>query len=245
RNVVDLPFWLALARREAPRRVLEIGAGTGRLTIPLAREGARSGFRVTGVEAEAPMLRRAQERRAAEPDAVREALQLVAGDVRSLDLAEQFDLALLPYGVAHHLLEIEDQVAAWRAVRRHLRRDGLLCVDLNMPEPTLLACAVDGSARSVDMDVDDHQGHHLRRSVASRYSLSRQLLMHAYRYESDQPGGERHCYRSDFAMHVFFPREVQLLCLLTGYRVEQLNGSYEGEPFGDRSRLLIVQARAA
>jgi hypothetical protein len=46
-------------------------------------------------------------------------------------------------------------------------------------------------------------------------------------------------------MHVFFPREIELLCRLAGYKVEELIGSYTGEPFGDDSPQLIALARAA
>jgi len=104
----DLPFWLNLLAREHPRRVLEVGCGTGRLTIPLARAGSGQGFHVTGMDAEGAMLRRARERAQCEPDTVRTALRLLPGDVRELRLHERFDVIVLPFGVAHHLLTLEE-----------------------------------------------------------------------------------------------------------------------------------------
>jgi SAM-dependent methyltransferase len=244
RAVDDLPFWEALIRREAPRSVLEVGCGTGRLSIPLARLAARERFKLTGLEAERPMLARARQRLRAEPPTVREALQLVEGDVRTLALPGPFEMALLPYGVAHHLLDLDEQLAAWRALRRHLNAGGVLCVDLTAPDMAVLGTAVAGTRRHLDMDVSGDHGRRLRRSVASRYAPATQLLTHAYQYESVRQDGEQRRYRSDFAMHVYFPREIALLCRLTGFAIERLFGSYAGEPFDDRSRLLIVQARA-
>ena len=106
-DVRDLPFWLDLLQQEHPRRVLEVGCGTGRLTVPLARAGARSGFTVTGLDPEAEMLTRADTLAAAEAAATRAALRFVQGDVRALDLDEQHDVVLMPYGAAHHLLGLD------------------------------------------------------------------------------------------------------------------------------------------
>lgn len=245
RQVEDLPFWLEVVRRETPRRVLEIGCGTGRLTIPLGREGWRRGFHVTGLEAEQPMLERARRCWEDEPERARKALSLVHGDVRSLDLPGTFDLVLMPYGVAHHLLTLDDQEQAFRAVRRHMRPGGLFCVDVGAPDMQFLARATAACTdRVMDMDVGDRRGRQLRRSVASAYQPAEQLMMHHYRYESDQPGGAHLQYPSDFSMHVYFPRELLLLCRLAGFTVESLSGSYDGEPFNDSSTLLIVAARA-
>ncbi|MGH2409239.1 MAG: class I SAM-dependent methyltransferase, partial [Chloroflexota bacterium] len=68
REVKDLEFWRALLLRERPARVLEVGSGTGRLTLPLARLGAKHGFSMTGLELEPAMIARASERADRERD---------------------------------------------------------------------------------------------------------------------------------------------------------------------------------
>src|SRR6185312_17511979 len=92
----DEVFWSDLVRRERPMRVLEIGCGTGRLTIPLAREGARLGFTVTGLDTEAAMLDRAREHLRDEPADVQRAVRFVQDDARDLTSAgavdERFDV---------------------------------------------------------------------------------------------------------------------------------------------------------
>jgi len=49
----DVVFYVGLARSLHPKSVLELACGTGRIAVPLAEEGARSGFNVVGLDSEA------------------------------------------------------------------------------------------------------------------------------------------------------------------------------------------------
>ena len=77
----DLPFWLSLAEREAGP-VVEWGAGTGRISIPLAA----SGQEVTTVEISGRMVERGKEKS--------ERVAWIAGDMRSVDPGRRSCLAL-------------------------------------------------------------------------------------------------------------------------------------------------------
>ena len=244
KKVDDVPFWLEVLREAEPRQVLEIGCGTGRLTIPFAREGAQRGFSVTGLDAEQSMLDRAAMRIQAEPAAVRHAVRLVQGDVRDPRLDGCFDTVIMPYGAAHHLLEIDEQIAAFTSVRQHMPKGALFCIDVAAPQLDELAPAQKVTSRRQDIDVHAADGRRLRRTVASHYAPATQEALHAYEYEAIDPDGEQRRYRSNFAMHIFYPRELELLCLHSGFQVERIIGSYTGKPFCDDSSLMIAMARA-
>jgi len=245
REVQDLRFWRALLLRERPARVLEIGSGTGRLSLPLAYMGATHGFTVTGLELEPLMIRRAEIHGARERGRLGETLRYIQGDVRSVDLPGQYDVILFPYGAAHHLVSIDDQFAAWRNVRRCLSPGGLFALDLEAPDFLSLARALNGTRIRRDLDVRGQDGRRLARTVTSHYERLTQLATHAFKYHVCGPDGGRGRYASDFAMHVYFPREVELLCRGTGFRVEQVLGSYSWAPFDNQSEVMITLARAA
>jgi hypothetical protein len=50
-------------------------------------------------------------------------------------------------------------------------------------------------------------------------------------------------YVSDFECHVYYPREVDLLFMLTGFEIESRSGDYYGRPLRRTSRQLIVTGR--
>jgi SAM-dependent methyltransferase len=245
----DEAFWSDLVRRERPRRVLEIGCGTGRLTIPLAREGMCSGFTITGLDTEAAMLDRACQHLRAEPEEVQRVVCFIQGDARDLSSvgppAERFDVILAPYGVAHHFLTDEDRLAAWQAAHGRLPPGGLFAVDITMPDAASLAGSQESSPRALDLDVEDVDGRRLRRTVAQRYDATTQRLTMEFQYEVTEPDGSWYAYPSTFVMYVYHLQELTQLFQRTRLTVERLVGSYAGEPYDSGSHQLIALARPA
>ena len=76
----DLGYWESVVRDVAPRRMLELACGTGRLTLPLARLGVAE--ELVALDSSAPFVGRLRERLAEEPEAVRNAVHVVEGDMR-------------------------------------------------------------------------------------------------------------------------------------------------------------------
>jgi SAM-dependent methyltransferase len=249
RRLQDAGFWSDLVGRERPRRVLEVGCGTGRLTIPLTREGVRHGFTVLGLDIEAAMLARAREHLRDEPADVQRAARFIQVDARDLSVVgsrgDRFDVILMPYGVAHHFLASEDQTAAWSAVRGRLAPGGLFAVDITMPDLASLTEAQGGSPRAPDLDVCGADGRHLWRTAARRYDAATRRLAIDFQYEVTEPDGSWYAYPSTFVMYVYTAQELTRLFQCTGFQVERLVGSYAGEPYANDSHQLIALARPA
>ena len=122
----DLPFYARLAA-DAGGPVLELGAGTGRVTEALAR----AGHEVVAVDASPAMLARARERlsSAGRLDRVR----LVEADMRRLDLGGLFPLVIAPFNALMHAYTLDDQDATLAGVVGHLGAGGLFAFDLYAP----------------------------------------------------------------------------------------------------------------
>lgn len=86
----DLEFYLELAK-VAPGPALELGCGTGRLVIPLAREG----IDITGLDLSAPMLAHANRALAREPLETRTRAAFVEGDMTRFHLGREFGLIFI------------------------------------------------------------------------------------------------------------------------------------------------------
>lgn len=142
--------------------ILELGAGTGRLTCELAARG----HAVTGVDIAAAMLTQARARVAGlEPEAAMR-ITLRLGDMTALDLRRTFDLAICPYHTLAHI----PAGAAWRntfaTAARHLPPGGLFAVHLPRLEVMRSLPAIDPSAMVMDRPLED--GRRLRLYVRDR-----------------------------------------------------------------------------
>lgn len=141
----DLPFWERLAG-EYGSPVLDLGAGTGRVSLHLAARG----YDVIAVD-QVPVLAEALVRRAADR-AAEGSVEVVVADVRELTLDRRFPLIVAPMQLMHMLGGAESRRSALRAIAEHLAPGGVFAT-------TVLAEPLPPSGRSEPLpDVRDVEG---------------------------------------------------------------------------------------
>jgi SAM-dependent methyltransferase len=112
----DLPLWEELAGAE-PQNVLDLGCGTGRVAIRLARLG----HRVTGLDLDPSFLEETARRATAHGVEV----DTVAGDARAFDLGRRFDLVLAAMQLVQLFDGSEERLSMLASAAAHLRPGGL------------------------------------------------------------------------------------------------------------------------
>jgi SAM-dependent methyltransferase len=117
----NLDFFLHYARQAG--EALDIGSGTGRIAVPLARAGVR----LACIEPSAAMRREFEHKLDAEPG-LRGRIDLIAGRADEFDLGREFHLAMLS-GCFDHFLDDEERLASLKNIARHVRRGGTLVFD--------------------------------------------------------------------------------------------------------------------
>ena len=116
----DIPFYVKEAL-DSGGDVLELGCGTGRVTIPIAQ----AGINIVGLDFSEAMLDIARSKAEGLPGNSGE-LSLQLGDMRDFDLGRQFSLIIIPFRGFLSLLSVEDEISTLREIRRHLLPDGRL-----------------------------------------------------------------------------------------------------------------------
>ncbi|MGD2173942.1 MAG: class I SAM-dependent methyltransferase, partial [Candidatus Brocadiaceae bacterium] len=124
-----VPFYARLAQQnDGP--VMEVGCGTGRLSVALGREG----FRVVGFDPSREALAIARRRLEEEPEPVQRRVSFLEGDIERFDLGEQFALALLAHSAVFRLSGRHSLLQCFRVLYEHTRPGGTAVVDAVAPE---------------------------------------------------------------------------------------------------------------
>jgi len=223
----DAEYFAGLAAKA--KRVLEVACGTGRLTLPMARAGAR----VTAFDLSPEMLEAAGKHLAAESPATRKRVEFFEGDMRGFDAGEKFPLIVIPFRAFQHLQEVADQLACLRCCAEHLMRQGRLVINLFDPNLRMLAAYLDtqGTAARKLHEVQVEDGH--VSVVSTRLSCpEEQRFSEEFVFEKFGADGLSQWRRSmRFNLRYFYRYEMEHLFELCGLEVEKLEGGFKGQPY--------------
>ena len=235
----DMDTILALAgQQNGP--ILELGCGSGRLLLPLAR----AGYAVTGVDNSPAMLARARRHLDAERQAVQVRVKLIEADMESFKVVGDegcFGLAIIAYNTLMHLATLEVK-ATFKRVARYLRAGGRLFLDLSNP----LVVAQTPDDRSLTLEhtlIDPETGEIILQLASNHLDEAAQTLHITWIYDvSPAAGGpvQRTVVRAAYCY--FYPHQLELLLAEGGFRLESLAGDYDESPFAEDSPRLLVTA---
>ena len=238
----DLRFYRELLRGDGEPRVLELGAGPGRVAIGLA-----DCAEVTAVEDSPAML--AQGRDAM----IAAGAEVLETDMRCLDRAElagRFSLAVFALSTFQHLLARRDQIAALRAAAACLAPGGRVVLDLTAPTPgdfdpapqplslEWVRAAPDG--RTVTKLASQEAGWRSCSGVDGASPVAEVT----YIYDAAAPGGAAERSLARFPLRVGITAgEVAGLFAEAGLRAVGWFGDYELSPAGAGERLIVLGER--
>jgi SAM-dependent methyltransferase len=203
--VVD--FLAGLARGGA---ALELGIGTGRIALPLARRGVR----VHGIDLSGAMVRRLQTKPGAEDIAV------TIGDFATTTVDGTFSVAYLVFNTIMNLTTQDEQVACFQNVAAHLQTGGCFVIEVSVPElqrlpPGETVRAFTVSATRLGFDEFD--------------VVSQGLISHHYSVS----GGDLEVNSVPF--RYVWPSELDLMARLAGMTLRERWSGWQREPFTSES----------
>jgi SAM-dependent methyltransferase len=228
RDRPDVGFYVDVACRTGGP-VLELGCGSGRVLIPVARAGVE----IVGLDASAAMLDVCRRRIEAEPPEVRARIRLHQGDMRAFDLPDRFPLVTMPFRPFQHLMTVDDQLACLAAVHRHLTPGGRLILDVFNPslEALVRPAPTDETPEGAASQLPD--GRRLERTVRIvAHDRAAQVIRSELIYQVTHPDGRRERLVHEAPLRYLFRFELEHLLARVGFAVEHLYGGYDRSAFG-------------
>jgi SAM-dependent methyltransferase len=229
----DVPFYIARLP-SAHAQVLELGCGTGRVTVPLAHHCAF----VYGIDHSEAMLRICRDKL---DTAGLSNAEIVLGDIADFRLDRTFDFIIAPYRVLQNL-ETDSQVhGLFSGIRRHLRPGGrciLNTFNLLLSREELVT-RWSSPDESLDWETAIEGGRVA--CFARRLGLQTDpLVLHpelVYRvYRGEELVDE---ISQRFVMRCYYPDELVARIREEGFNVTAMFGGYDGEAYGRGTELVV------
>jgi SAM-dependent methyltransferase len=239
----DVRFYEELAKehsqgkRKAPRgAVLELGVGTGRVALGIAR----AGIALDGVDLMPEMLAALEKRLLREPADVRARVSLRTGDLRTVNLKRRYPLVIAPFNVLMHMYDRQDWERALKNVRRHLAPGGRFAFDVLLPELFFLSRPSHRkySGGMVTLPEDGKRYRFLERYDYDAWAQVQTVYMEFV------DGRGRVKRATPLSQRQLFPQELEALLHYNGFKIEQFWGDFRRKPLDNDSESQVIVARA-
>ena len=229
----DLQFYKRWLPKNKDARILELCCGTGRLTLPIAKDG----YDISGVDYTASMLHQAK-MKAAEAGL---RINFIQADIRTLDLQKKYDLIFIPFNSIHHLYENEDLFKVLHVVKNHLKDGGLFLLDCFNPN---IRYIVEGEKEQQEIATyTTGDGREVSIKQTMRYENKTQINRIEWHYFIN---GEFNSIQN-LDMRMFFPQELDSYLEWNGFSIIHKYGGFEEEIFNDDSekQVFVCQCKGS
>ena len=224
----DVDFYKELAIKHG-KNVLELGVGTGRVAIELAKANVT----VWGIDNSKYMLNIARQKLETSSTSIRKRVKLKLGDIRNFKLEERFPLVYIPSATFEHCITQEDQSSCLTNVYNALERKGILAFDVSQlssgkPENSWW---IDRRELSPEEEVV--------RTIFSRRNPQTNIVSVNLFFEIYQGGKLKERYYEYGEARISSKREIEKMLKDAGFRVEKVYGNFDKSPHSPESRRLI------
>jgi SAM-dependent methyltransferase len=233
----DVRFYSAISRKAGPS-ALDIGVGTARLAIPIAKTGTR----VVGIDSSMELLNIAHGKVTSSPGGITARMRLLYGDIRdfSLPREDKFDMAYAGAGAYNRCRTRAEMAHAVACVRDHLRVGGFFTFDLHNVDERLM----DGMPRLDGVAPTDDGGEVVRHISWRRGHKRGDVESHATYERFDTRGRSVERVAEREMLHMFEPTEIAEVLQLGGFQdVDRFSDLQGGRSAGSKDDMAVYVSR--
>jgi len=235
----DLEFYVDMAKASGGP-VLELACGTGRILLPIAREG----IAIHGVDLSLPMLNVLQDKLRREPKDVRELVSTANEDIRNFRSNREYPLVIIPFRPLQHMYTVEDQLAALQTAAFHLEPEGILVFDVFYPNFENLNAKIGEEVLELvwapTSDPSKVIRRYFRKESVDKINQNFSATFIFRTYQGEKLIQEE---TEPLKMSYYTYPHLRALFLLAGLEIVEEYGSFDRTPLDNESRQMIFVLR--
>jgi SAM-dependent methyltransferase len=235
----DQKFYVEMAKASAKASegpVLELACGTGRILLPIAREG----IPIHGIDSSLPMLNVLRDKLAQELKDVQELVAVSHGDIRNFRSNREYPLVIIPFRPLQHMYTVEDQLAALQTAAFHLEREGNLVFDVFYPKYESLNSKIGEELLELEWTPKSDPGkvvrRYIRKESADKINQNFAATFIFRTYQGEKLVQEE---TEPLRLSYYTYPHLRALFLLTGLEIVEEYGSFERTPLDNQAEQMI------
>jgi ubiquinone/menaquinone biosynthesis C-methylase UbiE len=224
----DINFYKELSLKHG-RKALELGVGTGRVAIELAK----ANITVWGVDNSKYMLNVARQKLKREKDSVRKRVTLKLGDIRSFRLKETFPFIYVASSTFEHCITEGDQRRCLTSVYNALEGRGVLAFDISqlLPGKPESSWWIDRSELGAEEEVI--------RTIFSRRNVQTNVVSVNLFFDVYRNGKLKERYYEYEEARISSKNEVEKLLENVGFKITSIYGNFDKSAYDEKSQRII------
>ncbi|URN93757.1 MAG: class I SAM-dependent methyltransferase [Candidatus Pristimantibacillus lignocellulolyticus] len=231
----DLSFYIDYAHQYG-QEILEVACGTGRISIPLAREG----FNVTGIDLSDHMIKVLEHKLLNESMDTRSRVNPFVADMTEFISNKKFSLIIIPFR-SFQLLTEESQITRFlKNVRTQLTEDGVFILTAYRPYGLLDETWVQDEHEDWVIYDQNTNKKVTRTQIRKSIDTDKQITYPEHIYYIEEPDGTTQKHTQKLAMKYYYEEQLRNLLVTSGFNIREEFGYYDLRPIEEGPELIFV-----
>ena len=232
----DIPFYIEIAEDMGAKNILELGCGTGRVSIPIAE----AGFSIYGIDLSEEMLKVFANKLHNLDQAVQAKITSIHGDMADFNLNMQFDLIIIPFRAFQSLTAEEQQIGCLRCVYDHLTEKGRFIVDVFLPYANLDESWIADENVNFETTLPNSGAKIKRTDLRKKIDVKNQVIYPDLIYYITYPDGKQETIVEELCLKYYYHDQIQRLLIENNFTICAEYGYYDKRKIGEGSEQIFV-----
>jgi len=223
----DIEFWKTLFKNKN-KNILELAAGTGRIGIPLIKDG----YNYKGIDIAKNYCLYANKIFKKHTNSK----IIFHKDIRDFNLKQKFDIIFIGFNSWLHLLNDQDAVKCLESIKKHMHAKSKLYIDIFVPSPLFLYRPKDVAVPVLEFfDTLEKKVTYIDEMID--YDKNKEIISITWLYKCQN----KYYAEFKFKMKMYYPDEMINLLRENNFVIKSIWGDYDKNQFNEDSNLQLYE----
>jgi len=233
--IVDIPFYLDYANKYKGK-ILELGCGTGRVSIELAK----AGHYVTGIDLSNSMLEIYKNKIEKLPIEISKKINLINRNMANFNINHKFSLIIAPFRAFQCLTKDSDIKNSLQCIKRHLDKNGVFIINVFRPYKVLDESWCFEPKIQWEREDKDEGIYVVKKDCGEKINVENQIIFPKFIYEVTDKNGNVEKHIEHLELKYYYYEQLKTLLKNNGFEILEEYGWYDKSKIEDGRELIIV-----